>query len=122
MGALKEAVRRLKRGRVIGVFPEGTRSLDGNLREAKRGTGFLIAKAGVPVVPVFINGSGKAYPKGGDGKKGTQIDVFVGKPVSFKELSLRGKNEKEDYEAISNMVRDKIEQLKQANMGQKVGI
>jgi 1-acyl-sn-glycerol-3-phosphate acyltransferase len=122
VGALKEAVKRLKQGRVVGIFPEGERSIDGNIREAKKGAGFLIAKAGVPVVPVYVNGSWKAYPKGGPGRKGTPIDVFVGKPLSFKELSLRGSNGKEDYEAISSLVMGRIEQLKQENMGQKVDL
>ena len=122
VSALKEAVRRLNQGRVVGIFPEGERSFDGSIREAKKGTGFLIAKAGVSVVPVYINGSWKAYPKGGPGRKGTPIDVFIGKPLSFKDLSLRGNNGKEDYEAISSLVMERIEELKQKNVDQKVSI
>jgi len=55
--SLKEALERLKKGRSVGIFPEGTRSEDGNLQEAKRGVGFLIAKAKVPVVPAYVSGT-----------------------------------------------------------------
>jgi len=110
--SLKEALRRLKEGRVVGVFPEGTRSVDGTMQEAKRGTGFLISRAGVPVVPVYVEGSGKAFPKGGGVNRGTVINVFVGKPILPEELFIKKDSGKIDYEAISGRVMEKIGRLK----------
>jgi hypothetical protein len=66
LGALKKAIATLKEGKVIGLFPEGTRSPDGQMREAKGGIGFLIAKGDVPVVPLHISGTFAAFPKGAD--------------------------------------------------------
>lgn len=67
LAALRTALNGLKRGEVVCLFPEGTRSLDGELQQPKGGVGFLIAKAGVPVVPVYVDGTYRAWPKGGVG-------------------------------------------------------
>jgi 1-acyl-sn-glycerol-3-phosphate acyltransferase len=61
---IREVLRRLKQGHVVGIFPEGTRSEDGSLREAKMGTGFLLSSARVPVVPIYVFGTAEAFPKG----------------------------------------------------------
>lgn len=57
LGAMREALRRLKRGGVVTIAPEGTRSPDGTLRQGNAGASFLAAKAGVPVVPVAFTGT-----------------------------------------------------------------
>ncbi len=104
--SLKEAIRRLKKGHVVGVFPEGTRSLDGKLQEAKRGIGFLIAKAKVPILPVFINGSNDAAPKYGKIKYGANISVTIGKPVKVEEYESIVQDN--DYEEIGKFMMKKI--------------
>lgn len=113
--AIKEALRRVKAGHIVGVFPEGTRSADGDLQEAKRGTGFLISKGDVPVVPCYIKGSGEALPKGNRVRLGTQIDVYVGKPIQPREFHSGTDTGKEDYEAISGMIMDRIFDLKKTS-------
>jgi len=113
IGSLKEAIRRLRNGRVVGIFPEGTRSVDGDLQDAKRGTGFIIAKAGVPVVPVYINGSAKAWGKKRNIHLGTLINVTVGKPMLPEEF-LTGEGKKSDYGSIAEKVMDRINRLKES--------
>ena len=110
-GALKEAVKRLSRDRVVCIFPEGTRSETGDLQEAKRGVGFLIAKAAVPIVPVYICGSGDALPRGGEIHPGKRVDVIIGKPVMPDELSLLAKDKK--YEVITGRAMSSIAELKE---------
>ncbi|RKY43249.1 MAG: 1-acyl-sn-glycerol-3-phosphate acyltransferase [Candidatus Makaraimicrobium thalassicum] len=110
-GSLKEALKRVSRGRSICIFPEGTRSVDGRLQAAKRGVGFLIERAGVPVVPVYIEGSTEALPKGGRLKPGTRIDVFVGKPVLPGSLIFETASGKRDYESITNAVMGHIKDI-----------
>lgn len=105
--SLKEAIRRLRAGHVVGIFPEGTRSSDGSLQEAKRGIGFLIGRAAVPVVPVYVEGSAEAFPKGFRIRPGTKVSITVGKPIMPVEFAAV-KGEKRDYEAIAGMVMDRI--------------
>lgn len=61
--SFEEAAARIRRGRSVLLFPEETRSMDGNLLPLQRG-GFLIAiKAGIPIVPVGIEGAGRCLGK-----------------------------------------------------------
>ena len=114
IGPVREALRCLRQRHIVGMFPEGTRSNSGDIRDAKRGTGFLVAKAHVPVVPVYIEGSGKAMPKEGYIKLGAPVNVFVGKPITSEEYSLKDKSGKEYYEAISSLIIGKIAELKES--------
>jgi 1-acyl-sn-glycerol-3-phosphate acyltransferase len=60
--SMEEAARRIRNGVSVIVFPEGTRTRDGNLLPFKRGGFLLAAKAGVPILPFTINGSGRINP------------------------------------------------------------
>ena len=111
--AMKEALRRLKKKRVVAIFPEGRRSDDGSLQEAKRGVGFLVAKARVPVVPVYIDGSAAAMPKEGHIRFKARIDAYIGRPILFDELSFEEKDGKTDYEAITAAIMERIAGLKE---------
>ena len=61
---MRDAVRRIREGKLVVIFPEGTRSEDGTIGEFKPGAFYLAQKAGVPVVPVYIDGGRHALPKG----------------------------------------------------------
>jgi 1-acyl-sn-glycerol-3-phosphate acyltransferase len=64
IAAVEEAVRALKAGHSFMAFPEGTRSRDGRLQPFKKGVFVMAIKAGAPVVPISVSGSGKIMPKG----------------------------------------------------------
>ena len=57
VGALREVFNRLKRGTLLVMAPEGTRSPTEGMIEGKPGSGYLAAKAGVPIVPVGVTGT-----------------------------------------------------------------
>lgn len=81
-GAIKEALQRLKGGKVLAIFPEGTRSESADIiREPRAGVGFLAMKADVPVVPVRIFGSDQVLPKYARFIRFKPVLVKVGKPV-----------------------------------------
>ncbi len=61
--SLDEAVEKIKNGASVLLFGEGTRTMDGKLQPFKRGAFNLAVKAGVPVIPLTINGSYKAMSK-----------------------------------------------------------
>ena len=60
--SIEAAAAMIKSGKSVVIFPEGTRTIDGNLLPFKRGGFLLAAKAGVPIVPLTINDSGKVNP------------------------------------------------------------
>lgn len=76
--AIKRVLQALKSGKVIILFPEGTRSPDGNLQPAKPGVGLLACRAHVPVVPARIFGSAEAFGRSGRLRLGTPVAVTYG--------------------------------------------
>ena len=61
---IREAGGAMRRGEMIVVFPEGTRSANGSIGEFKPGAFFIARKTGAPLVPVYVGGSAAALPKG----------------------------------------------------------
>jgi 1-acyl-sn-glycerol-3-phosphate acyltransferase len=110
LGALRKALASLKEGKVIGLFPEGTRSPDGKLQQAKGGIGFLLAKAEVPVVPVHIAGTYEAFPKGAKTFGPSRIRVRLGSPIHPDEIRACMAS-KSDYESVGALVMDRIRNL-----------
>jgi 1-acyl-sn-glycerol-3-phosphate acyltransferase len=81
MESLAKAEGKLKQGKSVLAFADGTRSEDGTLRPFKRGPFSLAIKAGVPVVPVAIIGSHKINPKGTFQFYSGTITVVIDKPI-----------------------------------------
>lgn len=104
-GAIREAIKRLKKGNPVLVFPEATRTPDGNLQPVKGGISFLAHSADVPVVPVYIKGSYEAWPKGAKKIKCTPVSVYFGEPMYFK-------GESADYQAFAESIMGNIAGLK----------
>lgn len=110
LGALKKAIATLKEGKVVGLFPEGTRSPDGQMREAKGGIGFLIAKGGVPVVPLYISGTHQAFPKGSHRLQPSRITAHFGPLITLEEIRA-AMPAKGGYEAVGALVMQRIREL-----------
>ena len=100
--AVRTVINLLKQGHRTVIFPEGTRSLTGEIQQARPGIGMIIAKTLAPVVPMRIFGSFQAWPKGG---KITPypVTVVVGRPIRFNQEDLGTKN-REAYQKISEQV------------------
>ena len=78
--SIRQVIRLLKEGRrCVAVFPEGTRSPDGSLREAEGGLGFLAIKSVCWVVPVYIRGTYEAFPRDAKMFRMKPISVHYGK-------------------------------------------
>lgn len=111
VGALRKALQVLKEGKLLALFPEGTRSPTGELQPAKGGIGFLISKAGVPVVPAYVDGTFEALPKGAKWVKRGHVRVFFGKPIQPHEIGALGTT-RESYEEIGRLVMARIAELR----------
>ncbi len=77
--ALRAAEDQLKKGKVVVLFPEGTRSKTGTMAKGHAGLGMIALRAGVPVVPVAIWGSEKVLKQ-----FGAPVTISYGEPIVFK--------------------------------------
>lgn len=75
--AIKTAIKALKDGKMLGIFPEGTRSKTGSMLPFQQGAALMALKAGVPVLPVYIAGRYKLFHP---------VTVHIGEPVDLKQI------------------------------------
>jgi len=117
VGAMREAISRLKRGKPLLVFPEATRTLDGNLQfeRVKGGISFLASEGGVSVIPAYIKGSYSVLPKGAKSIKVTPISVYFGKPLDFNEFvkSKAYQKQADAYKPFADFIMQEIAKLKE---------
>jgi 1-acyl-sn-glycerol-3-phosphate acyltransferase len=105
--ALKALIRILTAGDCTLVFPEGTRTPDGNLQPAQPGVGLVIAKTRAPVVPMRIFGAYDVWPIHGKLRFSGQITIVVGEPIYFSDADFAGEG-KDLYTRLSQRVMDAI--------------
>jgi 1-acyl-sn-glycerol-3-phosphate acyltransferase len=87
MGAIRATVRRLQEGHLWNIFPEGSRTEDGEIGKIERGAALVIRRANVPVIPVAIEGSFAAWPKGQKLPWPHPVKVLYGPPLQVEGLS-----------------------------------
>ncbi|SIO62341.1 1-acyl-sn-glycerol-3-phosphate acyltransferase [Singulisphaera sp. GP187] len=99
---LKETLRRIKKGGIVVLFPEGTRSRDGELGELKSGISVLASRARVAVVPAGIAGTFEAWPRSRAFPLPHPVRIHYGPPILPEEL------EGLDTEAVTALIRGRI--------------
>ena len=109
--ALKALIQVIKAGNGALVFPEGARTLDGNLQPGLPGIGLVIAKTLAPVVPMRIFGAHEALPRGGGRMRFHPITVVVGEPIHFTASDLQDRG-RDVYAQLSQRVMDAIAALR----------
>jgi 1-acyl-sn-glycerol-3-phosphate acyltransferase len=94
------------------IFPEGTRTCDGELQQGQAGIGFFADKIGVPIVPVYLDGTYNAWSRH---KKTlrifTRIRMNIGKPLYVNDMA-EGLTGKERYQEIADVIMRSITELK----------
>jgi 1-acyl-sn-glycerol-3-phosphate acyltransferase len=86
IGAVRQAVQKLKEGHVLNVYPEGSRTEDGNLLPIQPGVALIVRKAGVPIVPVVVEGSFEVWPYNQTFPKPGRVKVLYGPPLKIEGL------------------------------------
>ena len=81
--AFKVARQVLDDGRVLAIFPEGTRSPDGAMQEAKEGATVLATRSGAPILPIAIVGSQRFWPRGKMPRPFRRMTIRIGKPFTL---------------------------------------
>jgi 1-acyl-sn-glycerol-3-phosphate acyltransferase len=105
LSAIKEAMRRIREGKGLVLFPEGSRRFDNNSGQLYRGIGFLALKVNAPIVPAFIRGSNLALPRKAKFIRLHSISVSFGS--QFQAQS------KMPYEEVARLTIDKIKSLQE---------
>lgn len=106
---LKAILDRLHGGAAILLFPEGTRTDDGNLRPARSGIGLTVVKSGAPVVPIRLHGTYEAWGRHQRFPGRGRFRVVVGQPLHFEALRAEARRcDKERLKAIYQEIADTI--------------
>ncbi|MFF4395284.1 lysophospholipid acyltransferase family protein [Streptomyces sp. NPDC001480] len=101
--AIREGLGVLRKGELLGIYPEGTRSHDGRLYKGKVGVAVMALKAGVPVVPCAMIGTFEAQPPGRVVPRVHPITIRFGKPLDFSRYEGM-----EDEKAILRAATDEL--------------
>ena len=117
-GSLRESLRlageALEHGHHLLIFPEGTRSPTGEMREFYPTLGYLALTYGVDVLPIHIQGAFEALPKGSMVPRQTEITVRIGPPLGIDELRRRtaGMARSESYRLVTRIAEEAVKQLR----------
>ena len=109
--AIKTIIRVLQAGNGVLVFPEGSRTIDGNLQPGEPGLGLVIAKTLAPVVPMRIFGAREALPRGGGRLHFVPITIVIGEAIVFTAADLNSSG-KSLYRNLSDRVMEAIATLR----------
>jgi 1-acyl-sn-glycerol-3-phosphate acyltransferase len=108
-GGLKGIMDRLERGRAVVLFPEGTRTRDGQIGKARSGIGLVVIKSTAPVIPVRLFGTREAFGRGAKFIKPHRVQVKFGSPINFAALRAEAKVcSKERLRRIYQQVADEL--------------
>ena len=99
---LKETLRRLRAGGIVALFPEGTRSRDGELAPLKPGIAALAARTRMPVVPAAVAGTFEAWPRSARFPRPHPVRIHFGPPIPPEHLA------RLDPEAVTALLRARI--------------
>lgn len=109
VAGMKRILEALSLGRAVILFPEGTRTRDGQLQHARSGIGMLVLKSQAPVVPVRVWGTFEAYGRQVKFPKPKRVTVKYGRPLLFQELRAEAKEcSKDRLKQIYQQIADEI--------------
>jgi 1-acyl-sn-glycerol-3-phosphate acyltransferase len=86
VSAIKEALRRVHEGQILTMFPEGTRSRDGNLLPIQAGIALMVKRAEAPVIPAVVDGSRRAWGRGRKFPTGAPVRLMYGPPMELGKM------------------------------------
>ncbi len=108
--AFGKAVSLIKEGKVVVIYPEGSRSADGRLQSPKPGIGMIVAQTGCPVVPAYLKGTFDVLPPGATWPHFGPVTVIYGDSLVFPRNGESG-DAKQYYQEVSRTVMDRIAAL-----------
>jgi long-chain acyl-CoA synthetase len=115
-GALREAGDLLDRGKTVLIFPEGTRGSSGSLRPFKPAMGYLALHHSVDILPIWLEGTANALPKGSAFPKNRKIEARIGRPLPIAKLRevTSGLNPTDSSRVISRIAHMAVDSLRRS--------
>jgi long-chain acyl-CoA synthetase len=119
--SLRAAAEALRRGHHLLIFPEGTRSRDGELQPFYPTAGYLALLCGVDVLPVHLSGTHEALPPGATLPKRADLEVRFGEPISVEALRLRtaALARSDAYRAATELIEEAVKALRAAAVAER---
>ncbi|MCX5686383.1 MAG: AMP-binding protein [Candidatus Omnitrophica bacterium] len=104
----------LKNGKNVCIFPEGRISLDGNVKDFKKGFGILVKETRATLIPVAIEGADKAWPRTAKFPRPHPIRVRFGEAVTYEKLEAEASKikDRDSYDALCTVAREILVKLK----------
>lgn len=121
-GSLRESLRLAQQSLIQGynllIFPEGTRSTNGEVSDFKPTTGYLALSCGVDVLPVYLKGTWDALPKGAWWPKLSDLEVRIGAPLEIDVLreKVKGLARSESYRIVTRMAEESVRALQEGRV------
>ena len=104
MTAISYAIELVKRGEVLCIFPEGTRSKDGTPQKAKSGVGLIARKTGADIIPTAIYMEDRH-------KKGSKVIIKFGKAIEYKDMGFTDGGKTRENKLVASRVMNEITSL-----------
>jgi len=104
------AIRLIQEGKIVVIYPEGTRTPDGTLQPGKPGIGVIVAETGCGVIPAYLSGTRQVLPPGARWISLHPVRVTFGTPIDFTEAARRLSG-KEFYQFVARTVMNRIAEL-----------
>lgn len=111
LSAMRQSTKALKEGHVLGIFPEGTRHQPALMNEVETGVAVLALRAGVPLLPVYIDGKLRLFHT---------TDVYVGNPMDISDLSSEG-YDAQVVSALTQRIRQTFLAMRDASHQKRLG-
>ena len=96
MEAMRACMQVIRDGRVLVIFPEGTRHHEGQMEQIENGTSLIVLRGGVPLIPVYIDRPLKLFRR---------CNAWVGEPIGYGDLLEQGTN-RNSCEALNERMRE----------------
>ncbi|MFA5178057.1 MAG: lysophospholipid acyltransferase family protein [Candidatus Paceibacterota bacterium] len=109
--AFEKAIQYIKKGYILNVYPEGTRTRTGEIQSGKWGVAKIYLKTGVPILPMGISGAFEIFPPGEKPKLKKSIRLNIGQPLVFLEYFKQAENletDSEEYKNVCALITDKV--------------
>ena len=109
--AMRVGAAGLRAGKILNIYPEGQRSLDGKLNDFKKGAAILASELNLPIVPVALDGVFRIWPRKSWRIRLAKVRMTFGEPIDPREIISDEKTEEVAYEKVTAVLKQRIQRM-----------